>query len=395
MTIKKLAYVLMFLSITSIFAVAIEHTDPQTYVVTSAEHDGPHPPFVSSSRRLLAPPELPDAPDEWIDHSLQWVDYILVNYPPEVQEFPERRLALYRLDEILHIQSAPEKPLVQAFYKMRMERAIQDIERTKVTHGMRIWKLYNDGFVVRTPSVTFAYDIVPGPPTFSRGPNGAVAFGRVPGFSISQEWLHRLVGQCDALFISHQHRDHASKQVVAMFLAEHKPVIAPEGLWSGDPKFSKLTYPERSAELVHEIRIKSGSEVLKVVSHPGHQGKVLNNVNLVTTPEGFTVIETGDQSGQPGDFAWLSQIGHYHHVDVLMVDGWAPGLHRIVRGVNPEIVITGHEDEMAHVVSHREEYGQTYERMFGLHYPYLVMTWGESYLYKMPTATMGVLPDEN
>ncbi len=35
------------------------------------------PSFVSSPRRLLTAPELTDAPDDWIERSLQWVDYIL------------------------------------------------------------------------------------------------------------------------------------------------------------------------------------------------------------------------------------------------------------------------------------------------------------------------------
>jgi hypothetical protein len=81
-------------------------------------------------------------------------------------------------------------------------------------------------------------------------------------------------------------------------------------------------------------------------------------------------------------------------VDVLLPNGWANDLHRIVRGVNPELVIPGHENEMGHVVSHREAYSQDYERMFGLHYPFVVMTWGESFLYKRPVTAGGVLIDE-
>ncbi len=69
-------------------------------------------------------------------------------------------------------------------------------------------------------------------------------------------------------------------------------------------------------------------------------------------------------------------------MDVLLSNGWTNDLHRIVRGVNPQLVIPGHQNEMTHEVSHREEYTQDYERMFGLHYPYIVMVWGESFLYR-------------
>jgi L-ascorbate metabolism protein UlaG (beta-lactamase superfamily) len=342
---------------------------------SSAQEPGPHPPFVSSPRRILVPPELLDAPDEWIDRSLQWVESILEHYPSGNPEIPVRRAALIRLDDILHIKSAPAKPLVQQFYRMRMERAIAEIEHTKVTDGMRIWKLYNHGFLIRTPTVSFTFDIVPGT--------------REPGFNVSKELLERLANQSDATFISHLHGDHANQEVARIFLDKHKPVIAPEGLWSDVPDLaSRLTYPKRSVSEVHDIPIQNGERVLKVVSYPGHQGKaVLVNVNLVTTPEGFTVLQTGDQSGEEGpgsDFDWMAQIGRDHHVDVLMPNAWANGLQRIVRGVNPELVITGHENEMGHAVDHREDYTQTYTHLFNVRYPFLVMTWGESYLYRGP-----------
>ena len=363
-----------------------ETSTESQWVLTLGGHDGPHPPFAYSSRRLLTAPELHDAPDEWIDRSLQWIDYILRHYQPDVIEMPERRPALFRLDEILHIQSAPTKPLVQDFFRMRLEHAIAEIEQTKVTEGMRIWRLYNHGALVRTASVSFAFDVVPGT--------------RTPGFALSPQVLQRLVAQSDILFISHLHGDHANADVARMFLAANKPVVAPEGLWASDADLSKqLTYPKRGVDEVHQIQVRGGKEVLKVVSYPGHQGpSVTNNVNLVSTPEDFSVLHTGDQSGDEGagtDFDWLTQIGHYRHVDVLLCNGWTNDLHRMVRGVDPQLVIPGHENEMSHQIDHREEYTQDYERMFGLNYPYIVMTWGESYLYTKRPYETGVLPDEN
>ena len=37
---------------------------------------------------------------------------------------------------------------------------------------------------------------------------------------------------------------------------------------------------------------------------------------------------------------------------------------------------------MSHTVDHREDYTQTYNRLFGSPYPAVVMTWGESYYYR-------------
>jgi L-ascorbate metabolism protein UlaG (beta-lactamase superfamily) len=362
------------------------HGSPEdSWTVTLSAPDGPHPPFVSNSRRLLSPPELLDAPDEWVDRSLQWIDYILRTYPPSLVELPPRRPALFRLDEVLHIESAPRKPLVQKFYQLRLQRAIEEIEQTKVSEGMRIWRLYNHGALVRTPSASFTFDFVPGIGT--------------EGFALSKEWLKRLVAQSDAHFISHKHPDHSNPDVVRLFMEAHKPVIAPERLFPQDSALSDyVTVLERTLHTVHTLLIRAGASRLDVVTYPGHQPPLVNNVTLVKTVEGCTVVQTGDQSGGEGegsDFDWLSQIGHYHQVDVLLCNGWANDLHRIVRGVNPCLVIPGHENEMTHAVPHREEYTQDYERMFGLHYPFIVMAWGENYHYKKPAELKGILPDED
>jgi L-ascorbate metabolism protein UlaG (beta-lactamase superfamily) len=314
--------------------------------VAQTEDQSKKPPFVSSIRRVLTAPELPDAPDEWIDRSFQWVDSILSDYPPAVEEVPVRRAALIRLDDILHIESAPRKPIVQNYYRQRLAAAISEIENTRVTEGMRIWKLYNHGFLVRTATVSFTFDIVFG-------------VDRISGFSIPDDLMERLVAQSDATFISHEHLDHANQRVARMFLDHKKPVIVPEGLWSAAPDLaSRVTYPKRGFEM-QSIPVQGGKQTLSIVAYPGHQGKSpIVNVHLVTTPEGLTVIHTGDQSGfegPGGDFDWLTQIGNSHHVDVLLPNAWGNELGRTIRGINPELVITGHENEMGHTVDHRED----------------------------------------
>jgi L-ascorbate metabolism protein UlaG (beta-lactamase superfamily) len=243
-----------------------------------------------------------------------------------------------------------------------------------VTEGLRIWKLYNHGFLVRSKSVSFTFDIVPGLP-------------QIPEFSIPNDLMERLVAQSDAHFISHMHYDHANQGVARMFLAHNKPVVAPEGLWSDVSDLaSRLIYPKRSTDVVHSIPVRGGADVLKVVAYPGHQGKApIVNVHLVTTPDGFTVLQTGDESGfegPGGDFDWITQIGRDHHVDVLMPNCWGNSLGRTIRGVNPELVITGHENEMSHTVDHREDYTQTYNHLFEVRCPAIVMAWGESYHYR-------------
>jgi L-ascorbate metabolism protein UlaG (beta-lactamase superfamily) len=241
---------------------------------------------------------------------------------------------------------------------------------------MRIWKLYNHGFFVRTPNVSFAFDVVPGPPG-------------IQDFAVTAGLLERIAVQADALFLSHPHNDHVNRDVARMFLTRNKPVLAPEGLWAAEPEFAgKLTYPKRSASEVLDVPVRAGKQVLKLTAYPGHQGaSPINNVNLVVTPEGFAVIHTGDQSGNEGpgsDFDWIAHIGHNRPIDVALPNCWTTDIKRVLRGIDPRLVITGQENEMAHEVPHREDYTQTYNHLAGSPYPVLVMTWGESYWYRRP-----------
>ena len=165
-----------------------------------------------------------------------------------------------------------------------------------------------------------------------------------------------------------------------MFLEQGKPVVAPEGLWKDDAYFaSRLTYPERSADKVHSLAKPS----LKYVAYPGHQGKgPINNNHLVITPENFAVMQTGDESSDDNDwsdFAWINNVGFQHTVDVLLPNCWTTDIKRMARGVNPKLILTGHENEMGHTVDHREDYTQTYNHLFGSPYPFIVMSWGEGY----------------
>ena len=174
------------------------------------------------------------------------------------------------------------------------------------------------------------------------------------------------------------HGDHFSEEVARLFLAHEKPVIAPEGV-------SKGTHPRRSTTAVHEIRLGRGTHSLKVVAYPGHQGTALiNNVYLIVTPEGFSVLHTGDQSGSEapgGDFDWIDKIGRERRVDVLLPNCWTTNPRRMARGVNPRLIITGHENEMGHGVDQRKDYAHTYNVLFGAPCPFVVMGWGEGFHY--------------
>jgi hypothetical protein len=141
---------------------------------------------------------------------LDQVEKVFSEYPPDWPEPAIRHSTVLLLDGVLHDVYAPHRPPVQSFLKNRISKAIEEIEQTEVKEGARIWKIYNHGFIIRTRSVTIGFDLISGKTL------------RIDGFSIVDDDMRRLIKQCDVLFVSHYHGDHAEEWVAQSFIWENR-----------------------------------------------------------------------------------------------------------------------------------------------------------------------------
>ena len=302
--------------------------------------------------------------------TLDLVEKVLLRFPPALPEPLERRMVLLMVDGVLHDVAAPRRSAVQEFFHSRMEYALEEMATTRVKEGAVIWKLYNHGFVVRTSSVTIGFDLVRG---YS---------SREDGFPISDHHAEQIVRHCDVLFISHRHRDHADEFVARSFIDSGKPVVAPLEVWAGTPIHEQITHLKLEMHKKQPLPVQNGGRLLEVVLYPGHQGEdIPNNVPLIFSPEGLSFAQTGDQSNTD-DFAWIDDVGKHHEVDLLLPNCWTTDISRMIRGFDPKLVITGHENELGHSVDHREPFWLTYDRLQESDAPFLLMTWGEAFHYR-------------
>lgn len=328
-------------------------------------------------------PGMSQKDNDYIDRQdrvfLDSVNAIINEFPPATKEGRERGFAKMLMDAVCHDRYAAFRKPVTGFYHSRIEKLIDELEKTKVDKGAVIWKVYNMGFIVRTKSVTLAFDLVSGASSGSKD------------FAMSSGQLDRLVRECDVLFISHKHHDHAEKEVAEKFLKLGIPVVAPEQVWQDDKIFRKITHLERVPDKIQKLIIRGG-RTIDVVIYPGHQMSPTDvNVALVRTPEGISVAHLGDQINEGDfmqDFAWIDNVAKHQHVDIMMPACWTNDIFRITRGFNPRLVLPGHELELGHSVSDRvpfwgdDEYrGLTYAELKRSEYPVVVMLWGESYHY--------------
>mgnify|MGYP001205353268 FL=1 len=300
---------------------------------------------------------------------------LLEQSPPALPEPAQRRTALLLLDAVLHDADAPKRAPVQEFFQRRMAQAVLEIEQTRVERGAIIWKLYDHAFVVRTRTVTLAFDL-------TRAHSAGVA-----EFAMPDALAARFASPCDALFISHLHGDHADDWVAQQFISQGKPVVVPAELWSDMPFHGKLRHLSANSNQTHALPVQEGRQTLDVVVFPGHQGTaIVNHVFWVRTPEGLSFCHLGDQSNTE-DFVWIDCLADHGPLDILFPNCWTPDPLRVIRGAKPALVIPGHENELGHSIDHREPYWLTYERFAGAAAPCVVMTWGEAFRYRIDPKT--------
>ena len=162
-----------------------------------------------------------------------------------------------------------------------------------------------------------------------------------------------------------------------MFVKDKKPIYAPTEVYPSNNNINHI-YPEK---MITEKTVLKNNEI-KVNIIPGHQDDLLNNIYVITLPEGFTIAHLGDQYNK-NDLPSLKNIyTKIPSVDALLVDCWISNMKEIIEDFNPKIVVTGHENEMGHSIDHREPFWLTYQKMEKINRPSLIMGWGEWYLYR-------------
>lgn len=291
-------------------------------------------------------------------------DQALSENPPTVGAPMVRKLALYNLDAMLHETKYDNSEPFNNFVTSRINKVIADMA-IPVKKGMKVYKIYNDGFVARTKSVTIAFDVV----------RGALNGQNI----VSDEKISAIVDQCDVLFLTHNHGDHVDRYVVDRFIKAGKPVIAATEILT-DVK--GVTHYRSESEVLNEQVALLNGQTLNVKIYPGHQSDMMCNVYSVTTPEGYTAAHTGDQYRKE-DFEWISKVKNDKpQIDALMINCWSMDIAEAIKGFNPRYVLTGHENEMGHTIDHREAFWLTFQKLLPVEHDYVVMAWGEWFTIK-------------
>jgi glyoxylase-like metal-dependent hydrolase (beta-lactamase superfamily II) len=299
--------------------------------------------------------------DSMVGETLSYVHQTIIDSPSEVIAAPERHHALRALDQVFHTRSAPFLHSVRDYLRERIDVALGQIATEEVVSGITVWQLYSHGWIVKTRTHHWAHDIC-------EGYGGAV---------MTEAQIDGLLDGVDALFCSHWHRDHTSPVVLKRAMRLGVPVLTSPIQDGRAGAVLNALGTEVDEVLPHITIVEPGStgEVAGLRYHalPGHQDDLFNTM-FVVEADGETVMQTGDE-WNVDDFPWIAKLSESYKIDLLL--SWMVELKLYTDGIRPRVVIPGHENELGHLIEHREPYDQAFEKLREVDCDWHVLAWGE------------------
>jgi len=258
-------------------------------------------------------------------------------HPPDGSNWAKRRELLEAIDVPVNArQTADWRRDVGALFQRQMDKAIAEIGDARVTSGVRIWRMYNMGFVVKSAEATIGFDIHP---------------GWVFDNPMDDKRQMQLAKLLDMAFVSHWHHDHCSRPFLRRMLAAGKRIVLLDSLAKELPDKNVFRIPGVEDR---PLRIAG----VEIYGHTGRQFPTARNNVYVVRIGGLTVMHQGDNDKT----SLYRDIAAEHKIDVLLGNCWAR-LDTVVEGVKPRLLIVGHENEIKHPLLFRSGYKRTFKEL--------------------------------
>lgn len=345
---------------------------------------------IKRGSELLKASEGGDFNDKSREHGLRIIDYPLHldNYDQERSSVEDKKA----FNEVVREYCAGAR-----------ERVFAEVAAAKVPDGsLRLWRIYNMGYVIKGPKHTIAIDITARPEFY------AVDGGRFVKDTNTVVWCKadwkRLAELADMIFVTHPHGDHYNRDGIEAFIAAKKPVVVPcdlvaytanrpakegpDGKYVAEKKI--LTTAPCCVKLTEDHLEPVDVGGVKVRNFRGNQGEnVPCNVYLIDI-DGVLVAHNGDNSVMDKE----RMLSKCPPADVIIASTWnnvqgmvnccagAPGFDR-----TKSVLLPSHENELGHGVDHRESYHEMYtrkDRLGNREFPWPrvhPLGYGESFLF--------------
>ncbi len=358
---------------------------------------------------VLAVPFAASAQVQLSDHmSVSEVEQAVHAYPPSIENAGQRLLIAQSMDKLVHLtvkesitdaEVADLAPL-RDFYLRQVDRNLDELEKCKVSTGVRIFKFYSSSVIIKSSKGTVAIDFQQGPHlTFCGNTDTPDPVATRTGFHWTSRQLDRLAKLVDVSLITHAHADHADYDLSRRLAALGKTVVLSQqlrDLWHNLK--GKLVVPEYGT-VQHfgpvDIYTMKGSQYMEndkatkdslggAIGHPSTDPKITDAETIAYLARiGDLVFLQAAENNVPAD-QWLRKgIELGLRPDVKMSVGARQGARSVgdVLKGKPIFFLPVHEYEMGHPGGgnrtaglYQEGRGNAIQK--GLEMP---LFWGENY----------------
>ena len=245
------------------------------------------------------------------------------------------------------------------------DRVFAEVEKTRVPENhLRLWRIYNMGFVIKGPRKTVAVDVT-SLPFFRNSPDRKAKPDPELTLWRAEDW-RRLVKLTDLFVLTHPHSDHYGRAGIKAYLEADKPVVLP-----CDLARLRLAGKVDAFGMRHCVLLTKDNAVpvdvggVKIWNFLGNQGQKVPCNSYLMDIDGVRVVHNGDNSDVSKD----AMLAKCPPTDVIIGATWNR-IQSLVRSCasapgfdfKNAMLIPSHENEIMHAVTHRESYQEMYER---------------------------------
>ncbi len=287
----------------------------------------------------------------------------LAEHPPRLGDNSARGPYIKALDDwaarpdTIYWDKNPDtaNPDYYRYYLHCIINTLQEASKTQADSGATVWKLYSSGFLVKTPTTTFAIDVVEGP---YKNIKGSPEDDPDYIFKWTEPMRQEFAGLVDVMFITHWHYDHISYALIEDLVEAGKTVVVPQQLkdfWKEESFASRLTVLEPGIDRPIAglaVRVHNGVQYMvkddegNYISSEQHDAE--NNVYLIRSGDGPTFHHHGDNRGRSYEDWMRKTLDDGWTVDVWLTKTIIPEIGKIIR----PIIVPSHEHEMGHKPKH-------------------------------------------
>ena len=263
-----------------------------------------------------------------------------------LNRFPHTEWNAFNAEQDPAKVAALEKDGTLYFLRKAFDKVKKEVRTTKVKEGtVAVWLLYNMGYIVKTPTTTFAIDLY-------------------------SKHADELLDMIDFVMITHAHGDHKTMNVVEGMTKRNKPILAAFDIEGANVM-----------KIEHGKSYDMGDVTIRTTI--GDHNKRL--LNYVTSYE----IDCGDNTNNTvifhtGDSHNYTQLNPQKQVDIFMLH-MAVGLkiQKAIDKIQPHHVFLSHLQELGHKI---EKWRWTFHDALKLkgnltHDHIWIPCWGEKVVY--------------